>query len=73
MIGDSILLLYKCREMRGAHKKFDALWIGPFKITKECGPNTFCLAYFDNTPPPIPYNRHISSSTRFDCPQGASL
>lgn len=56
MIGDLVLLWDKCREPKGAHKNFDSLWIGPFKIIQEFGPNTFQLAYPDITPLPIPYN-----------------
>lgn len=56
MVGDLVLLWDKRREPKGAHKKFDSLWIGPFKITHEYGPNTFRLAYPDGTPLPIPYN-----------------
>lgn len=33
MLGDQVLLWHKRRELKGAHKKFDFVWKGPFTIT----------------------------------------
>ena len=38
------------------HKKFDALWKGPFKIQQAFENNSFKLAYEDGEVLPLTYN-----------------
>lgn len=54
--GDEILLWDKRKEPKGAHRKFDSLWKGPFKIYKVVGQNAFRLNYSDGMVMPYTYN-----------------
>jgi hypothetical protein len=42
-LGDLVLKWDAPREDKGTHGKFEALWIGPFKISKELPNNTYRL------------------------------
>jgi hypothetical protein len=42
-IGDLVLKWDAPRKDKGKHNKFDALWIGPFKISKVFSNNTYRL------------------------------
>jgi hypothetical protein len=42
-LGDLVLNWDASRQDRGKHKKFDALWIGPFKISEVFLNNTYRL------------------------------
>jgi hypothetical protein len=41
--GDLVLKWDAPRQDRGKHKKFDALWLGPFNILEACSNNTYRL------------------------------
>lgn len=56
MLGDQVLLWDKCRELKGAHKKFDSLWKGTFTIPQVLGPNSFKLEYPNGFSLPLSYN-----------------
>ena len=55
-IGDTVLLWDKRREKPGKHGKFDSLWLGPFIIRDEAGPNSFHLSHLDGEPMNLPVN-----------------
>ena len=55
-IGDTVLLWDKRREKPGKHGKFDSLWLGPFIIKDEAGPNSFYLSHLDGEPMKFPMN-----------------
>ena len=42
-MGDMVLKWVARRDEKGKHGKFDNLWLGPFKIEKILGNNTFVL------------------------------
>ena len=42
-VGDLVLKWDALKEKKGNHRKFDALWMGPFVITQIEGNNTFML------------------------------
>jgi hypothetical protein len=42
-LGDLVLKWDAPRQDRGKHNKFDALWIGPFRITEVFSNNTYKL------------------------------
>jgi hypothetical protein len=42
--GDQVLMWDKRREKPGMHKKFDSLWLGPYKIEEISRPNSFYLS-----------------------------
>jgi hypothetical protein len=42
-LGDLVLKWDAPRQDRGKHNKFEALWIGPFKISEVCLNNTYRL------------------------------
>ena len=53
-IGDTVLLWDKRREKLGKHGKFDSLWLGPFMIRDEAGPNSY--HHLDGEPMNLPVN-----------------
>lgn len=42
-VGDLVLKWDALKEKKGNHRKFDALWTGPFIISQIQGNNTFML------------------------------
>jgi hypothetical protein len=42
--GYHVLMWDKRKEKPGMYKKFDSLWIGPYRIESEVGTNSFILA-----------------------------
>jgi hypothetical protein len=41
--GYLVLMWVKRREKTGIHQKFDSLWLGPYKIEKKYGSDSFYL------------------------------
>jgi hypothetical protein len=54
--GDMVLLWDKIKENPGMHKKFDGLWIGPYKIMSEAGINSFNFSMVEGEALRIPVN-----------------
>ena len=42
-VDDLVLRWDKAHEDKGEHTKFQPLWLGPYVIVENLGPNTFCL------------------------------
>jgi hypothetical protein len=51
--GDLVLMWDKRKEKPGMHKKFDGLWLGPYKIERKVGVNSFYLASLDGEKLPL--------------------
>jgi len=57
--GDIVLLWDKRREQSGMNKKWDNLWIGPFKIIHTAGLNSYHLETKEGESVPIPINGQL--------------
>jgi hypothetical protein len=49
----------KRKEKPGMHKKFDSLWIGPYRIESEVGTNSFILATLEGEKLSLPINEYL--------------
>jgi hypothetical protein len=54
--GDQVLLWDKRREKLGMRQKFDSLWLGPYKIAKVSGPDSFYSSTTKGRRMPLPLN-----------------
>jgi hypothetical protein len=54
--GDLVLLWDKRKEKLGTHKKFDSLWISPYKIMSHAGTNSFNLGTMEREALRLPVN-----------------
>jgi hypothetical protein len=54
--GDLVLLWDKRREKPSMHKKFDGLWIRPYKIMSEVGINSFNMSMLEGEALKLPVN-----------------
>jgi hypothetical protein len=54
--GDLVLLWDKRKEKPGMHKKFDSLWMGPYKIMSHAGTNSFNLGTMEGESLRLPVN-----------------
>lgn len=57
--GDLVLLWDKRREESGMHKKWDNIWIGPFKIVKTARINSYHLETKEGESAPLLVNRKL--------------
>jgi hypothetical protein len=49
----------KRREKPRMHKKFDSLWIGPYRIEGKSGANSFILATLEGEKLPLHVNGYL--------------
>jgi hypothetical protein len=54
--GELVLLWNKAKEKSSMHTKFEALWIGPYIITKFLGNNSYMLKDMKGTTLMFPVN-----------------
>ena len=47
-MGDLVLKWDAPKQEKGKHGKFEALWIGPFKVSEVFSNNTYKLQYLEN-------------------------
>jgi hypothetical protein len=57
-VGDDVLLSDKAHEAPSKYRKFDYLWLGPYKIYEVLGTNAFRLKTLDGKPLQFPVNGH---------------
>jgi hypothetical protein len=55
-VGDDVLLWDKAHEAPSKHRKFDSLWLGPYRIYEVLGKNDFRLKTLDGEPLQFPVN-----------------
>ena len=58
-MGDLILTWDTSKDEKGKHKKFDNLWIRPFKVINILGNNTFVLQCLNGEEIAGPVNGHF--------------
>jgi len=57
--GDLVLVWDKRKEKPGMHKKFNRLWIGPYRIEGKYSTNSFILATPEGEKLPLPVNGYL--------------
>ena len=57
-VDDLVLRWDKAHEDKGEHTKFQRLWLGPYVIAENLGPNTFRLNTLQGQLDTLPVNGH---------------